>query len=84
MWLLEPHDPHVPGQERMRTHWQMHHQVNKREKLPPVGHMAYGENRQVPCVSAGHEQEKKAISLFPWDYISLGVGQTKYFLNMTN
>ena len=47
----------------------------------PQGHMLAGErecvNARLTCVLGGRERERKRTSLFPWDYIGLGLGQTR-------
>ena len=58
---------HAPRPESVHRYWQMLHHVSKRERerLPPrshrlcdlssQGHMAFGEDRPVHCLSTGPE-----------------------------
>ena len=47
---------------------------------------AHVQDKPVHCPSVGPKNEprpRSSISLFPWDFISLNVGWTKFFLKMT-
>ena len=74
---------------------QKHSQVSKRvrKRLPPGSHGLPIERidkctMRVQVMSkqeskpSSHEQER--TSVFPWDYISLGMGWTRYFFKITN
>ena len=74
---------------------QKHSQVSKRvrKRLPPGSHGLPVERidkctMRVQVMSkqeskpSSHEQER--TSVFPWDYISLGMGWTRYFFKITN
>ena len=93
MHLLELHD-HVLPRERVHefiTRWgrQRERQISSWKLWATWLLRPHGPWREqaVHCASAGHKpasHEPEQASQFPWGYISLGVGQARYFLKMTN
>ena len=68
--------------------WSLHVELHGYGPQGCLGHMTIERrhmNAQGDCESPGREREgeRECTYLFPWDYISFGVGWTRWFFKMT-